>query len=521
MGCNCEDAGLGNTQENLVAWVQPGGAGPLRPFFYAMSDSGDYPGIKITGARKNRRGAITPIYRRSGRNPRQSVRAGSRTAAPAANTITLEFASQGCGGFMPNELIDCLLDVYQYHMCCGNAGDFDTGWSKIEVFGDIDIESNEYSDGVSYSRDDSNDLFIRHTAEFQDKLTVYPLVINELVGLLGVDTGDTMTDVTYVPYESCGNSGCGREQSCTDQWYAGSNEGSIFYKGGPNLDVTSTAIAGFPQNGNARLAVRNGRIFVAFADSVNSQTGFYWANLDAAGNPGTWTRVNLTTPTEMLPTGWLQVSDGLWLYGESSATLRARVYHISQDTSSDLIFSPAVNSTGLLDMDICGNTRIGGGRNGTIWLASGCENSFVLAPTTPTALHIFGVAIRVPNEWWIADANALVFFTLDGGLTWEEKVFPFRGLGTVSSMKWANARVGHLTHVYNSVVTVYTTWNGGRSWTASEPRISLQPQAAKAANRIAVPCCSNEISQSNTFLIAGTTSADDGAVWEATIQSCQ
>lgn len=518
--CGCQGTGQAPTQENLVAWVQPSGAGPLNPWYFAMPDSQEYPGVKITGVRKNRRGAITPIYRRSGYSPRTSIRVGSRTGAPAANTITLEFATRGCGGFQPSELISCLLTVYQQHLCCADGGDFLDGWSKIEAFVDIDIESDEYSDGASYNRDDSNDLFVRHTGEFREKYTWYPMTTDEIAIAGGFDTGSAVIDVLYANKERCGGASCGQEQSCTDQWYALTNEGTIIYKGNRTANPTSVAIGSFPAGLNTFLGLLGSRLFVSFVDTGTSQSGYYWTTLDASGNPGTWTRVNVAASSALQPTGWLNVGNYLWLFGETLSNPQSRVWQVAQDTSNELLFSSATNNTGFQDIAECAGNAVAVGRDGTIMTYSKCTEAFASAPSSPSLATWFTVGIRTDNEWWIGNSQSGIYYSTDGGENWTLKSIGLNGVGAVRAIRWANPNTGYVVHDDpDNGLMVYSTWDGGQTWTRSDPRIDVQPVGGTSGRQIAVPCCSNPIEQSNNFLLAGVANTT-GALWQGSIQQC-
>lgn len=514
MACNCQENTIGSTQESLVAWVQPSGAGPENDVFYAMTDE-DWPGIKITGARKNRRGAITPIFRRSGRNPRESIRAGSRSAAPAANTITLEFAQGGCGGFQPSELVQCLLTVYQQHICCSEGGDFERGWSKIDAFVDIDIESDEYSDGVSYNKEDNNELFIRHTGDLGDKMTFYPLSTAEIAAGGGLDSGAHVRDVIYADLENCGNS-CGTKLGCADRWYAITDEGRVIYKKDANTASTSVTITGYSASSVGKLAILGNRLFASH-QSGGGAGSYFWTELDSDGDPGTWTQVNLGYTFQS--NGFLNTGSRLLLFGHGAGSIPL-IFEINSSAGFELVFS-ATTPTGIIDMAECGKTKMAGGIGGVVWM-SGCQETWALAPSTPTATLIRAVDVRANGEWWIGDDSGAVFYTNDGAQSWTEVTFPFSGIGDVQDIVWANSLVGHILANTSGVAEIYTTWNGGKSWingSGDNDRI-VSPPTGETFTRMAVPCCSNSVESSNTFLVAGVITAGTGGLWQGEVFNC-
>lgn len=536
MACNnCEgNATLGSTQGNLVAWVQPGGAGPNNDVFYAMAEGGTYPAIKITGVSRKRRGTTTPIFRRSGLNPRKSVRVGETTTQPAANTATLQFAEGRCGGYLPNELIRCKLDVYQQHICCGDGGDFEDGWSRIDVLAGFDPESDDYSDQTSFAAEEDTALTITHPGEFREKLTIYPLAVAEIAAAAGLDVGAQVADVVYANKESCGDA-CGGNQGCQDQWYAVTNEGKVIYKKNALAAVAINTIAGYTASERAVIGILGNKLLVGYRDTAGAGSGgFWWAELDSDGDPGTWTAVELAAGFN--PARFLVYGNKILLGGWAQAGVQARIYEIDKSMAGTLLFSSGANATGLRDMIECGGRIVAVGESGTV-LVSSCAGVFGAAGSAPTSGSLFSISARSLNEWWVSDhTNGEIWYTLDAGDNWIEKVFDFSGAADQHPYQviWANPNVGYVLLEDATAAAlnakIYVTWNGGESWVngaATNSRIATHPTGT-LFRRMAIPCCSSPVEQSNSFLLAGIATNDEavpavttGGLWQATIQQCQ
>lgn len=522
MACNCAENSLGNTQQNLVAWVMPSGCGPRNEMLYAMIDSGEWPGIKVTGVQNNRRGARTPILRRSGRDPRRSKRCGVQEAAAAANSITLEVEACGCGGLDYSELVDCELDIFEYESCCGAAGDEENNWTKIKHWRGIDIENDQYANRVSFDTNDANTLSITHTAEFADAHTYYEIGFSEIAELAGLATGAYVTDLVFTDNENCGGSGCGRRVGCGEQWYAVTDTGDIIYKPGAGDPLASVTIAGFVASDSpyyTRIGLYRNRLYVVTSSAIGNPLNVYVADIDqASGIPGAFT---LTLgPTDVRPLGFLEVRNDFWLFGQDAvAGNAATVYEVMPSGALENIFLSVTPNTGLLSADSCDSSVVLGGSSGTVYQNSGCSDALELLPA-PAATDIWSVGIRTDNEIWVGGADGNLYWTDSDGQIWNTVTLPVNGI--IFDIKWATPCVGYLVTVVGGVGGVaefYTTWNGGATWTNTTDRLSGTPTTFDDLTRIRIPCCNNGTAQVNNAMIIGGDGTT-GGIYEASIQNC-
>ena len=160
MGCRnncagCSDTLTGSTQNSLLAWIQPCGAGPENDRYNAMTD-GDWPSVKVSGKSRHWKGARTSKWRRQSDGTNKICH--FTEATPDDNSITLQFADCGCGGFSPDEIAEQgSFDLYEMQRCCGSA-DMDLGWSKMKVTRCISFTGVDESDSTSYDSGEDEDL---------------------------------------------------------------------------------------------------------------------------------------------------------------------------------------------------------------------------------------------------------------------------------------------------------------------------------------------------------------------------
>lgn len=520
MACNCSGGSLGNTQSNLVAYVIPGGCGPLSDQLYAMSDSTEWPGIRVSNVTENLRGARTPIQRRSGRNPRKSIRCGVQEAAPAANSITVDVESCGCGGVDPSELIECEFDVLEYEVCCDAAGDPTSDFSKIKHWRGISIENNQYSNRVSFDSADNNTLMITHAGEFESGHTYYQIGFNEIAMSAGIDTGGVIADLKFSDAENCGTSGCGRRIGCGDQWYAITDTGNLIYKAGPGENIQEMAVAGWVASDfveYTNIAIHRNQIYITTSSDPLLPVNIYIATINTStGEPGAFTLFTDNNSIGFRPLGFASVGNDLWIFGQNDPGFPGAIFMVANNGVMTSIFENQLNTTGIAAADVCEGSVVLAGQAGTVQINSGCSNEIATLPS-PTANNIRSVSFRNGNEIWVGDDVGVLHWSATNGQTWNQISLPASGF--VRQLVWATPCVGYVAVEVGGVQMFYTTWNGGRDWTDSTDRLDTPPTDLDAQVIIRIPCCSNGTAQVNNIMLAGGNGAD-GMIYQGIIQNC-
>ena len=514
-GCSSDGSTIGATQRTLEAWIQPNGAGPLNASAYAMV-GGDYPGIKISNYSRKRRGTRTPRYRRDA--AQSYTKCGVKEAAPAANSITVEFAACGCGGYEASELVQCLLDIYQMEVCCSGAGgSFLTGWSKIKVIKGVSFESDDIANMVSFDNDDDNDVTISHPGEFDTAFTLYPLTVGEIAATSSQPTGTFIEDVIYSS-ERCAGGNC--SDNCVEGWYAISREGELIYKANRTANMSSVAIPNWPAGvTKAALIEFQGKLMV-LAQVPGALDQVFYTSLSSYGVPTTWSSASFNSATTNME-GFLVNGSHLYAYGID--TNQPVVFELTNaGVVSKTFFAGTANGNTIKSLANCGKNLVAVGSAGSFFYSGGCNNTMVSLSTSPTALDILTIGIQRSGEWWIGTGTtAHVYYTLDSGATWSEVSFAFTGkAGNVRSIVWANSSVGHI--LYEDTAgncQWFTTFDGGHTWTDTTDRIATGLTKGTPL-KMSTPCCKQTPTANvNNALIAGQLNGA-GALWQVSIKSC-
>lgn len=101
------------------------------------------------------------------------------------------------------------------------------------------------------------------------------------------------------------------------------------------------------------------------------------------------------------------------------------------------------------------------------------------------------VFMRGQLEWFIGDAGGQLWYTLDGGVNWIEKVFPGSGTGVVRDIKFSSKSVGFMSHdTVAPLGRVLRTIDGGNTWFV-EALNNLPVPANDRFNALAV--CSEDV----------------------------
>jgi len=80
------------------------------------------------------------------------------------------------------------------------------------------------------------------------------------------------------------------------------------------------------------------------------------------------------------------------------------------------------------------------------------------------------------NIWWVGDAAGHLWYTLNAGGSWLEKLFPGSGAGAVHDIEFVSRQVGYLAHATAAPLgRVLRTIDGGYSWYVLPEGIGVMP----------------------------------------------
>lgn len=160
-----------------------------------------------------------------------------------------------------------------------------------------------------------------------------------------------------------------------------------------------------------------------------------------------------------------------------------------------MMVDPSVGVTVLLDgslslqdfNDIHGlaQTIVAVGNNNVVAVStdSGASFSLVVGPTPGIGLN--AVWISATYVWWVGTANGKLFFSLNQGATWTEKVINSQ-FTTINDIGFVDDVVGYVVAQASGGAVVYRTTDGGYSWQNKAPSLTGLPTGIERLNFVAV-----------------------------------
>lgn len=464
-------------------WLQKGGALPVNPVQFA-GKQGQY--MKIEGV-SIPRSSVDPIYMHDPDLPGRFRLVNRSITAPDLPEASLVFTERH--GAIPAAIAgySCPFNVYEVSGVCRRLDDFLRGWSDyVLVYSGAIVTDADLGDRSAWG--DSDD-------QIEDSLSVtladvYPVGKLGFGEVAGPEISREVIDVVYGSQVQCGN--CGPRDDGSKLIYAvvtTSGAGSpglpaeVVYTldGGANWNQTN--IDGFGAT-EAPLAIDvvGQYLLVLGADA------YYYASLSSVtGAPGVWTKVSTGFVGAGSPNDiYVSAANEVWFVGDAGY-----IYRSSDITAGVTVASAgAVTSQNLYRVHGEGDTIVAGGAGSTVIKSINRGVTFAVTTDSPADIAIDVGAIAVLDElvYWVGTRNSgRLYFTLNGGETWNEKAFSGAGAGNVYDIVFATREVGYFSHSTNTpTARLFSTWDGGFSFTTESPRILNWPTFNRA-NRLAYP----------------------------------
>lgn len=492
-------------QDNRL-YVQPGGARPDSPALY-YGQSTNY-GI-IQGVTIPINGTVTPIWTGDPRITNKYRQVRRAIAPPPLAQATFNFMEKR--GTL-NRLLaqDCGFTAYNINAGCGDPSSLLYGWEggKLEIYAEAIIGS---INGGNRSDWANNTPVVNQV----------PATLREIYEIGGVGFGDILgsdiavevIDVTFGNVQRC--SGCGRANNGTNWRYAiqtftGSNEASLLYQ---VVDANNTVVS----EGVLDITGIGGSVAPTAVDVVGqyiivlvaSENAYYYAAIDqATGIPGAFTKVTAGFVSTKTP-------QDLLVYNEHEVYIAANggyVYKLTNIGSAvEVLTAGGVTVENLNRVAGSGDTIVAAGASGTVIVSLNRGASWALTAAEPSNDAILGLDVRDNVRFWVTTGGGELFYTLDGGETWEEIVLA----GSPTSLNdvvFVNDEVGWVAGESSTDALLYYTPDGGADWSTpnSAPRMNGISETAQSINRMAVPSAANTELASNALLIGGLGATTDG-----------
>ena len=492
------NADLQLTQNSRV-WMQPFGPGPLNQY--------SYEGLaRAMGVAWNL-GDTTPIHIPDPQRYGTFVVVGQVRGDEGLPQITFQFRYPEDAQSILERIVRLRCETdFQVHMGqCQDPQDFARGWQRILAFHAAAIRNYTTDELGALSPDQSALVNEQIDVAAQLMFSIYRMqyeeqaeaeAVNEIVGVV-------ICDIV-----SCGQCGI-TSRGCDVVLYL-----SLTVGGSPGLPAelifTQDAGVSFGQTNISTLAANQDPNDLACVGvnvvviSEDSESIHYAPLADVLLGTETWTEIG---------TGFVAANGPLaihsagprhtWIVGENGYV------YFTQDPTTGVIVQDAgvITTQDLNDVhayDIQHVVAVGASNavvmtdnGGDTWVA-------ITGPNPATVLNT--VFMKTQEEWWIGDAGGQLWFTLNGGATWTESIFPGSSTGVIRDIKFANDVVGYLSHDTAAPLgRILRTIDGGNSWYVAPEDNSALPIADRW-NALA-PCTEGPDSP-NTMFAGGL--ADDG-----------
>ncbi len=498
------------TQGHKRIFIQYGGPSPLNVPKYAGQDA-QY--MTITGVGAPESGETDPIWVPDPSTPKGYRLVGRSVSAPDLPSATLTMYEKH--GALPKQLgvIGCSFNLYEPTGNCKDLSDFLSGWTDyVLIYEFAKVTDKNLGDRTGFDSDDA----------VSDELTltlsdIYP------IGALGFgDNATTMVDlevidVVYGSKRQCGE--CGPEDDGTRRAYAvvkSSGSGSpglpseVVYTvdGGANWTQTNVSTMSATEDPQAIEVV--GKYLVVLSRTASSATvgGYHIAEIDSdTGIPGTWTKVTAGFVANKQPNDICVASpreiyicaDGGYIYKATDIAAGVTVLSAAAATTQNLARIACLDET-----------IVAVGASGSVVKSTNRGLTFA-ATSAPSAANLQALAIVDNKKFLVGTATGYLYYTLNAGSTWTEKPFSGSGAGQVYDLVCATSSVLFMSHsTATPAGRIFSSWDGGQSWTNSSPRI-LNVPTNQRINRIAVPTGgAGAMAAANTVLAGGLSATTDG-----------
>lgn len=438
-------------------WFQEGGPGPSRPR--------SYHGNWVAGALSWSKGDLTTIREPDPDRYNAFVRVGRFRGEPGDPEITLMARyTRDRSRLLKLARRDCEHGLQVHFGECQSPQDFPRGWHKALIIEDASI--NTYGTEDLGTMDQAGTAAINEEVPFvgTDAYEVTRMTFSEQTPTL---VTREMTSVYVCDQEQCG--ACGVVSDGCQIIIA--LEGGVTASPGQSPTVLYTRDGGATWNERTVTTLaanqQGNEVFCAGSYTiVVSQDGenlHYILTSDLVTGVGSWAVVSTGFVATKGPIAvhalgasevWM-VGEGGYIYFSDDPTLGVTVKHAGTVSTSDLNDVHAYDSLNIVAVGAA-NTVLRSTNGGTSWSA-------VTGPAVGIVLN--AIWMRSATEWLVGTAGGRLFYTVDAGATWTEKLFSGSGAGAVRDIVFVTPSVGYMAH--NTATPsgrILRTIDGGYSW---------------------------------------------------------
>jgi hypothetical protein len=488
------------TKTMLRYFVQPGGADPENPVYYSGVSSAY---MNIESVSNPISGGISPINVQDPSRVGLYRKVGSQRDPADFATFTVQFMQKL--NALPAHLVrlgECPTNFYEVAGLCQDLSDFLGGWSAyVKVMSDS-APTNATEGGGAFDSGEAVMDEVEYTAQGG--------VFN--IGKLGIGEFGAVTvysevvDIVYGSQETCGN--CGPANDGTRWIYAlmkntvasTGQAPSFSYSVDYGVTFTDLAITGSASTDVPVAAAIVGKYLVAVFDD-GATGGYFISEINSiTGIPGAFTKVITGFTTGKAPTDiYVASASSIWFSAKGGY-----IYQATNILSGVSVENAGAATTNQLNrIDGLGEVIVLVGASGTVVVSLNRGETFNTTTANPSGNSLNALSVNGQYLWWVGDASGGIFYTKTQGASWTTMAAVPATVTAIQDIVFVNKEVGYIVGTSaGPTAELYTTWNGGYSWTNSTPRILNFPTFDRV-NRIAVPDSSNRNTNVNNVAWAG------------------
>jgi len=483
-------------------FVQRGGPGPLNQIAFSGSNANL---LEVDDLSAPVRGGINRNQNHDPNNYGEYITTSTTVDPPDFPNNTLSWKQKLTAMSWVSYDPKCAFNLYEAIGQCRSPSDLIGGWEGgVKIYSKGLITDRSFTGRQAFSDDDES----MTTADVQWTGGTYD------IGSLGIGEVATaevqreVIDLVYGSSAACGECGIYNDGS---QWiYAlqqddNSSTGilaNVLYSTDGGATWTASAITGIGGNASVKAIDIMGSYLVVLSDGDNA---YYYAAINPlTGAPGTWNKITsgfvaLKTPND------------LFVVSASEAYIAANggyVYRLSTPGNAVVPVLAGGAGTGNLNrIDGTGETLVAVGAAGLIVKSTNRGQTWAaVTGTIPATPALQAIDVVDAYKFWTGGADGKLYFTVNGGETFVEKVLPVT-LANVYDIVFPTFEVGF---VAGATVTptgkLFTTFDGGFTFASSDSvsqrRIANWPTFNKAG-RLAVPSAGSIGVKANNLAIAG------------------
>lgn len=439
-------------------WFQEGGPGPAnRPIYYGTWkagapswDMGDITRIRVPDPDRYGSFVRAGSYRGEPGDPELSI-----TARYTLDRSTLLRAARA----------NCAHTLHIHMGQCENPQDFARGWKKSLLLEEAEI--------TNWSAEDIGALGPDETAAVNEEVPftgsdLYEVMPINLTELAGATITREITSVYVCDRQQCGE--CGASSDGCQVILA--LEGGISASPGlpPRVHYTVNGGGTWATRTVTTLAANQAgsRVFCSGSYTVvisaDDNAHHYILTSDLVAASGSWTEVTTGygTTAQAPLAAWSLGGTETWLVGEGGY-----IYFMGDPTSGVTQNSAGTTTTqNLNDVHFSDSDHgVAVGASNTVVFTTNGGDSWVSVTGPAVGIVLNAVWMVSQTAWFVGAANGSLYYTLNSGVTWTEKVFPGSGTGQVRDIVFTTPSVGYLAHSTSTPGgRIFRTLDGGYSW---------------------------------------------------------